>query len=254
MDHEEEIKKLFGDRAFWYATSSEHADPVVLEKMRQLASPRSDWILLDVATGTGNTALYFSPFVARVIGIDITPQMLEEAEKLNSQYNIKNITFQIGNASALEFSSNSLDLVTCRRAFHHFTDISLALQEMYRVLKPTRSLIIDDRSIPDNEYVDHTMNLLDFLHYPSHMRDYGSQEWTNLLAEAGFEIESMESYVKHRPVSSLTDNAASENAQKIRDIIANISIEEKSFFDIRIIRGELFINHWFIMIKATKPA
>ncbi|NMC06357.1 MAG: class I SAM-dependent methyltransferase [Candidatus Lokiarchaeota archaeon] len=250
--HEDRVKRTFGKRAATYTTSKAHADPVSLEKIRALASPKPEWTVLDIATGTGHLALALAPHVARVVGIDLTPEMLAEAEKLKAQYKMPHVEFRTGDVHGLPFDACSFDLVTCRRAPHHFSDIKKALQEIHRVLKPDRCVVIEDRSIPEDDFVDETMNKLDLLHDMSHVREYRPSEWRSLLLEAGFLVEMLELSAEHRPLTSLTMNVDARNVKKIKAIISKLTRQQKELMNIRDVNGQPYINHWFVQIKAKK--
>src|SRR5215470_7949201 len=72
--------------------------------------------VLDVATGTGFTALAFAPFARDVTGIDISEGMLEHARAKAPA----NVTFRNGSAEDMPFGDAEFDIVTCRVAPHHF--------------------------------------------------------------------------------------------------------------------------------------
>jgi ubiquinone/menaquinone biosynthesis C-methylase UbiE len=201
---DDSVKKIFGERANQYTTSSSHTDPLVLGRLCELSHPQKDWNVLDVATGTGHTAFAFAPFVHDVIGIDLTPEMLNEAELLKQKNGLQNVEFHVGNVHHLLYPDNQFDLVTCRRSPHHFSNITLALKEMFRVLKPMGILAIDDRISPENDFLDKTMNTLDKLHDISHVREYRQSEWLKMLNDAKFQVIQTESYTKHRPISAFT--------------------------------------------------
>jgi ubiquinone/menaquinone biosynthesis C-methylase UbiE len=250
--HDDRVKKVFGERAATYTTSKAHSDPASLEQLRALASPEPDWAVLDIATGTGHLALALAPNVARVIGLDLTPQMLAEAENLKVQRGVENVEFRAGDVHSMPFGADAFDLVTCRRAPHHFSRIKKALQEIHRVLKPGGCLVIEDRSIPDNDFVDATMNELDRLHDMSHVREYRASEWRDMLVGAGFSVERMEPFTEHRPLTSLTDRVGARDVKKIEEIISAMTAHEKELMNVREVDGQLYVNHWFIKIKAKK--
>lgn len=82
---EDRARAVFSARADLYIASASHVDPQVLGWLVEMAQPQPGWRMLDVATGTGHTAFAFAPYVAEIIGIDLTPRMLIEAEKLAAQ-------------------------------------------------------------------------------------------------------------------------------------------------------------------------
>ena len=155
---------IFAERAAFYTTSAIHADRAVLDHLVELAQPKVTDHVLDVATGTAHTALAFAPHVAHVIATDITPEMMAQGERLRAEAGIENLEFKIADAHDLPFEAAAFDIVTCRRAAHHFIDIATALREMARVLKVGGRLIIDDRSVPEDDFADVTLNRLDWLH------------------------------------------------------------------------------------------
>ena len=64
-----------------YVRSEEHARGGDLESFLRIVKPKKEWLVLDVATGGGHTALTFAPHVQKVIAVDLTPNMLKTAEK-----------------------------------------------------------------------------------------------------------------------------------------------------------------------------
>ena len=87
------------------------------------ADPQPADFVLDVASGTGFTALAFAPLVETVIGMDISPGMLEQARRQAGERRIANAVFQEGAAESLPFADGSFDIVTCRIAPHHFLSV-----------------------------------------------------------------------------------------------------------------------------------
>jgi SAM-dependent methyltransferase len=245
-------QQVFGPRAAFYATSAAHKDRAVLDRVVELARPWPDALVLDVATGTGHTALALSPHVRRVIAIDVTPEMLAEGGRLKDEGGITNVQFRIADALDLPFEDATFDIVTCRRAAHHFADIARALREMKRVLKGNGRLVIDDRSVSEDDFVDATMNRLDWLHDESHMREYRPSEWQCMMSEAGFEVEAIEPYIKHRPLLSLTAGVAPDKAAEIHRIIASLGKFQRAAMNVVEKEGEIFTNHWYVIAVGVK--
>lgn len=250
---ERTAQSVFGERAAFYTTSPAHTDPQVLERLIQLAGPEPGWQALDVGTGSGHTALALAPHVAWVTGTDITPEMLAEANGLRDRRGITNVTYTEADVHELPFDDESFDLVTCRRAAHHFTSITRALSEMCRVLRPGGRLVIDDRSVPDDEFVDACMNRLDFYHDESHVRQYPPGEWEIMLNNAGFSIDAIETYTRHRPLTSLTEGVSAANVEKMNILLDGLSAEQRAALNLTEIDGKRWINHWYIMLAGWRP-
>lgn len=252
MNNEQKAREVFGARAAYYTTSVSHTDQAVLDRVVELCRPTPDAVALDIATGTGHTALALAPHVKQVIATDITPEMLDQGRALQAEKGIANVEFRLAGVDDLPFADGSFDIVTCRRAAHHFADIHHALAEMQRVLKPGGRLVIDDRSVPEDDFVDATMNRLDVLHDESHIREYRPSEWETMLVEAGFKITTVETYTRHRPLSSLTDNVSPENTALVHEIISSLDTDQRRAMNVADKDGVTCINHWFVMLAATK--
>ncbi|MEO8099578.1 MAG: methyltransferase domain-containing protein [Acidobacteriota bacterium] len=148
--------------------------------------------VLDVATGTGFTALAFAPHVQEVVGIDLSPGMLEQARARAASAGIANVTWEVGAAEALPYPTASFDIVTCRVAPHHFLSIETFAAEAWRVLRPSGRLLIADTSVPDDSpEAGDWQNHVEFLRDSSHIRNYSPGEWRKVLMNPGFLIEEI---------------------------------------------------------------
>ncbi|MDD1744172.1 MAG: class I SAM-dependent methyltransferase [Methanomassiliicoccales archaeon] len=245
-------EEVFGERAVYYAESTAHSDQDELRRIVELVRPDGSERMLDVATGPGHIAFAFSPFVHQVVGIDLTPQMLDLASKIAKERGIGNAQFVRADVANLPFPDQSFDLVTCRRAAHHFLDPEGALREMRRVLRAGGKMLIEDRSVPEDSYVDETLNHLDVLHDPSHVREYRLGEWRAMLDSSGLRTVSESFLTKHRPIGSLTDTAGPDEAREILRIIYAMSDQERKRMNIEIVEGRITIDHYLVMILALR--
>ena len=112
--------------------------------------------ILYVGVGGGMELLqfaYFSRQKGGVVGIDVVDEMLEashknfkEAERLNPWFNADFVELKKGDALSLPIEDESIDVAAQNCLFNIFTkdDLRLALEEMYRVLKPNGRLVLSD--------------------------------------------------------------------------------------------------------------
>jgi demethylmenaquinone methyltransferase/2-methoxy-6-polyprenyl-1,4-benzoquinol methylase len=105
---------------------------------------------LDLATGTGDIAFALASRGARVVGLDITHRMIERARA-------KSIDaapiFLVGDMLALPFPPASFDVVTAGYGLRNVTDLTRAIDEIRRVLKPGGQLLSLDFNRPANGFV-----------------------------------------------------------------------------------------------------
>ena len=182
------VKRFFGAHAGSYARSQSHAHGSDLGALIEALKPKASDRALDVATGTGFTAVALAPRVNRVTGIDLTNEMLDEARKLARGEGIGNIGFEPGDAIAMKFADSSFDIVTTRRATHHFHDVPKFLREAYRVLGPGGRLGVVDMSPPEGAEV--FSNKIEKLRDSSHVEAFTPGAWESMVSKAGFRILS----------------------------------------------------------------
>ncbi len=91
--------------------------------------------VLDVACGSGNTALAAARRNCRVTGIDIVPALVHKARERASSEGFE-ITFQEGNAEELPFEDASFDVVLSTFGVMFAPDQERAASELIRVCKP----------------------------------------------------------------------------------------------------------------------
>jgi SAM-dependent methyltransferase len=111
----------------------------------------ADMIVLDVACGAAHAAEAAAPHVRQVIGLDLTPALLQIGAERLRQAGIANVLLQEGNAAALPFVDGSFDLVMCRSSLHHFPHPEQPIAEMARVCRPGGRVVVSDMVAPSAE-------------------------------------------------------------------------------------------------------
>ena len=201
------VQEQFGRNAAHYLTSKPHAQGKSLARLVALTAPQADWRVLDVATGGGHVAYTFAPHVARVWATDITQEMLDQVKAEAAKRGLGNIRVAYAKAEALPFEDESLDLVTCRIAPHHFDSIPGFLAEVHRVLKPGATAAIVDNVVPAGPVGDY-INAFERLRDPSHLRAWSMAEWRTAFAAAGLAIaheEEIDKTIEFRTWASRYD-------------------------------------------------
>ena len=182
-----DVRASFGPVAANYARAAFHTSSERLREVLELARPQAGDLALDVATGTGNTALALAPHVRRVVGLDLTPEMLDEARRVSAERGVENAEWVLGDACLLPFADETFDVFTARAAPHHFVDVDAFMEETFRVLKPGRSAAFVDCAPP--AAARDLMHEVEVRRDPSHVRSLTVEEWTQRLQQVGFEVE-----------------------------------------------------------------
>lgn len=197
MGSNDSVRRFFAAHAQGYSKSLSHARGADLVALMDALGPRGVGSALDVATGTGFTALALAQFAREVVGVDMTREMLEEAGKLAVSQGITNARFELGEATNLRFPKSSFDIVTVRRATHHFNDVPKFLHETKRVLKPGGRLGLVDMSPPEG--AEYFVNTIERLRDRSHVEAFTPTAWKSMILQAGLQINSLR--VVGEPVS-----------------------------------------------------
>jgi ubiquinone/menaquinone biosynthesis C-methylase UbiE len=252
------VQSQFGAVAERYVTSAIHARGGDLARMIELAQPRGDERMLDIATGGGHTALAFAPYVREVVATDLTPRMLEVAEAFIRQQGAANVSFQVADAEALPFADADFDIVTTRIAPHHFPNPRQYVREVARVLRPGRLFVLDDNMAPDDQELDLFMNRFEQWRDPSHVRNHSVEEWREWMQDAGLHIEHIEPLqVKRYEFANWTEQMRMPTAE--RDALEAWLIAAPphcaEFFQIVVADGHVqSLSGRFGMIVARKGA
>ena len=112
--------------------------------------------VLDLGSGPGLDALLASKQVGatgRVIGIDMTPEMLERARATAAKARAANVEFRQGRLESLPVESGTVDAVTSNCVINLVPDKAAVFGEISRVLKPGGRVVVSDfvldRPLPD---------------------------------------------------------------------------------------------------------
>jgi demethylmenaquinone methyltransferase / 2-methoxy-6-polyprenyl-1,4-benzoquinol methylase len=116
-----------------------------------LAEPHAGSAVLDVATGTGDIAFACAARGAAVVGLDVTHRMIELARAKRGGGSAAQ--FLVGDMTALPFAASRFDVVTTGYGLRNVPDLTCALDEIRRVLKPGGQLLSLDFNRPSNAIV-----------------------------------------------------------------------------------------------------
>lgn len=179
-----------------YASSEVHAGSPTLDRLHALL-PLVDSVC-DLACGAGHTALGFGGVASRIVAIDPAPNMLAQVRRLAAERGVAVETVEAF-AESVPLASASFDLVVCRLAAHHFSNISRAMAEMSRLAKPGGYVAIIDMEGNEDPAIDALNHDIEVLHDPTHVRSYTATRWRKLFAAQGLVVEVCENRCREIP-------------------------------------------------------
>ncbi|HEX7526829.1 MAG TPA: class I SAM-dependent methyltransferase [Gaiellaceae bacterium] len=194
------MTETWDERAEAYRTSAVHAAGLDLDLVIELCEAQPGVRALDVATGGGHVARRLREAGAEVVTVDPALAMHPDV---------------VASAESLPFPDASFDVVVNRLAAHHFASIGEAVGEFARV---TRGLVV----IEDHRYTDEQTEAAEKLRDPSHGRSLSEDEWHELLAGAGLEVERVERFDMELDFESWFERTQTpvESHERVRRLLA----------------------------------
>ncbi len=181
-----------------------------------------DAAVLDIGCGTGGPSIALARDMgARVIGIDIEPQLLDRADTLAQDAGVADrIEFRQVTPGPLPFKHNSFDMVFSKDALIHIPDKQALYAEIMRVLKPGGALAASDWLSGENADDDAA-----FQHYLSLVPlDYTmatASQTADVMRKAGF--ERVETRDRNTWYSNLAPQEVARIEGPLRDKIIEVS-------------------------------
>jgi ubiquinone/menaquinone biosynthesis C-methylase UbiE len=181
--HKEEIVDQFTNQAIPFAELKAHSEDRTLDIFRELGDFSGTERVLDSGCGPGLVSCYLTSFANDLIGLDLTPVMVQLANETAAKRSITNVQFIVGNMLELPFPKDHFDVSISRYAFHHLENPQIAFAEMLRVTKPGGKVIVLDAT--PEEMKQAAYNKFEILRDPSHTKAWTPQELSLFGKEHG---------------------------------------------------------------------
>ena len=146
--------------------------------------------VLDLGSGAGFDCFLAAKKVGKkgkVIGVDMTPQMIKKAKENAKKYEYTNVEFKLGEIENLPIENNSVDVIISNCVINLSPDKSKVFKESYRVLKKGGKMFISDmvllKELSEMHKNDHDL-IASCVGGAILKKDY-----LKLMKDAGFEVK-----------------------------------------------------------------
>jgi SAM-dependent methyltransferase len=138
------------------------------DAVRSFVQPQGDEHVLDLGTGTGALAFALAPFVAQVMAVDRSPELLEEGRRRGGAF--PNVTFVEGDATNLDVRRGTFDLAGCSRVLHHVPRPEMVVASLARAIRFGGQVIVIDQIAPADPLVALELDRFERARSPEHQR------------------------------------------------------------------------------------
>ena len=254
--HQGLILDQFTRQAILFSTAAPITNADALRMIVEAARPGPDDTVLDVACGGGIVVCAFAPHVRRATGIDVTPAMLDEAQRLAAEKGLANVEWRQGDVNALPFEEGSFTIVVTRFSVHHFPDPAAALREMARVCAPGGRLVVVDMYASEDPAKAAEFNRLERLRDPSHMRSLNLAELKSLFGEAGLPEPRSTFYELRDEVRNLLARSFPEPGDdaKIIELFKASAADDRLGVPVRIEGDRVHYAYPVAILAAQRPS
>ena len=206
-------------------TSKRQDDMQRLRRLVAFAKLPPDARVLDLGAGIGLLPILLAEDGAKsVVGIDISPAMLEQAEYFRLSQpgaGAANVSYRLAPGHALPFHNETFDVVMCRLVLNHVRRADRILNEITRVLRPGGYLVLAELLGADNPVKRATQNAIEERRNPAHVSARGQEQYGKLLADAGLTVETKEVVTVERELEEWLSAYAPDKADAaaVREMI-----------------------------------
>jgi len=195
-----------------------------------LASLKKGETVLDLGSGPGLDCFLAADKVGKggkVIGIDMTPEMLEKARANAAKGNYSNVEFRLGEIENLPVADNSVDAVISNCVINLSPDKESVFKETFRVLKPGGRIMVSDvvlsKDLPDfikdsvDAYVGCISGAIPKDKYLKTVADVGFKE-VSIVSETSIPVDEW----LNDPIAESVINKLKVSSEQAKEVLGSV--------------------------------
>lgn len=243
----DEARVHFRNRSQLYNKSSNWVvDEKLIGTMFEKAEITDKKTVLDIATGTGLVARAFKGKAKEVIGLDISPDMTEQAKNNVDRLIITSVE------KPIPLAENSVDVAICRQGLQ-FVNLDRALSEVHKVLVPGGRVVFAHlASYNVNDRAD-TFKI-QALRNPARVNFFAPGDLESALELHGYKVVEVVPYKSRESVNQWIHHGASteEERKAIYEAYKNCGAEFKKLHEIEFTENDIMDTMLFLIVVAEK--
>jgi len=200
-----------------------------------LASLKKGQTVLDLGSGAGFDCFLAAKKVGRsgrIIGVDMTPEMVDKARENAQKGRYENVEFRLGEIENLPVANDSVDVIISNCVINLSPNKKRVFEEAFRVLKPNGTIMVSDivllRKLPEairksvQAYIGCLAGAEMKNKYLQTMRDAGFQK-VKVIEENYFPVENMANDPTAQAIAKSSEIPA-EKVKEIANTVASVKV------------------------------
>lgn len=243
-------RQQFGIRSSnWHESARWITDRPLLDLHAAATRVRPDALVLDACCGSGVVGESFRGRVGRIVGLDITPEMVKLAQTRLDEV-------ILGDVYESPFPDNHFDLVVNREVLHLLVEPERPVAEIFRMLRPGGQFIVG-QLLPYGPADAPWMFRLLKKKQPLFFNNFLEEDFRALLEGAGFVDVAMEETARWEDIDTWIDTweTPSLHRHEIRDLYHHAPQEVRAVHPFRISASGAIEDCWrWCVFSAFKPS
>lgn len=200
-----------------------------------IASLKEGEVVLDLGSGAGFDAFLAAQKIGKsgkVIGVDMTFEMVEKARANAKKGGYKNVEFRLGEIEKLPIEDNSVDVIISNCVINLSPQKQKVFQEAFRVLKPSGRLMVSDlvlvKDLPDmikesiEAYVGCLAGAIKKDEYLKFIRMAGFKD-VKVVSQSNYPMEAMANDITAQVVKN-NHQISREDIKNTEDAVASVKV------------------------------
>ena len=227
----------------------------VLEAIAEASRQGPGRKTLDVGCGPGIVAEVLARRGGQVAGIDVTPEMIRQAQTRCKEKGLSDAEFIVAPAERMPFPAGHFDAVVSRLTLHHVADPVAVVAEMARVLKSGGRMVLADVVSSEDVEESRLHNAIEVVRDPSHTRMLPLSELLSTAQSMGLRLIDRRDWVQRREFEEWMKIAnAPERTGPLRAVMESLArAGVRAGIDLRVNNDQIRFDHHLVMLALNKP-